>query len=172
MKKIMFNDRFGLTDAELADARIMIQQRILDIERTLLGNEVEKTCTALEGGAIDGEDYVKKHGCVRETEPEHYDPLNMIIINGRAYCLTDKIRKKDNGTLRHPCECCKLAHECPGDSLATLCNLFNSNSQQYYEKVGIAKYSPSFGTIEVVDEYKEALLDLKRLKVEEEGEDV
>jgi hypothetical protein len=156
-----------------------IHQRILDIEHSLLDKEIKETVDVMNGKAIDGEDYVSKPGCVRETEPEKYDPLNMIVAWGRVYSLTDEVRKKDNGALYSPCENCDLWSECHnwknqpasllGDSQCHyLCaRIHNANDQQYYREVGVAKYSPKFGTVEVVDEHKEMQLELKRL--EEEG---
>lgn len=157
-----------------------IQQRILDIECNLLNNEIEATKTVMHGYAVDGEDYVSKPGCVRETEPEHYDPLNMIVAWGRVYSLTDEVRKKDNGALYSPCENCDLWSEChdwkdmPTPMLDEskchyLCaRIHNANEQQYYKEVGKAKYSPKFGTVEVVDEMKELKQKMKQLQEEEE----
>jgi hypothetical protein len=169
-------------DNDILIATHSIQHRILDIERSLLDKEFEKISDVLGGVAIDGEDYVSKPGCNRETEPEHYDPLNMIIINGRAYCLTNNIRKKKNGALHTPCENCDLYDVCYGEfqlgdngvdlKSFLFCSLHDAEKDEYYKEVGIAKYSPSFGTIEVVDEHKEAMLELKRLEEEEEKEDV
>jgi hypothetical protein len=156
-----------------------IQQRILDIEHSLLDKEIKETVDVMNGYAVDGEDYVSKPGCVRETEPEKYDPLNMIVAWGRVYSLTDEVRKKDNGALYSPCENCDLWSEChewkdmPTPMLEEspchyLCaRIHNANDQQYYREVGVAKYSPKFGTVEVVDEHKEMQLELKRLEEED-----
>ena len=144
-----------------------IQTRILKIESSLLDKEVKSLRAALDGQAVDGENYVSKPACIRETEPEKYDPLNMIVAWGRVYSLTDEVRKKDNGALYEPCQNCDLWSEChdwkdtPNSMLEEskchyLCTrIHNASEQQYYREVGIAKYSPSFGTIEVVDEMKE-----------------
>ena len=147
-----------------------IHQRILDIEQSLLDKEIKETVDVLHGQAVDGMDYVSKPGCVRETEPEHYDPLNMIVAWGRVYSLNDEVRKKPNGALYSPCDNCDLQEYCVSqdgtESLANLCQLHDANDQQYYREVGIAKYSPRFGTVEVVDENKEMQLELKRLEEE------
>lgn len=144
-----------------------IQTRILKIESSLLDKEVKSLRAALDGQAVDGENYVSKPACIRETEPEKYDPLNMIVAWGRVYSLTDEVRKKGNGALYEPCQNCDLWSEChdwkdtPNSMLEEskchyLCTrIHNASEQQYYREVGIAKYSPSFGTIEVVDEMKE-----------------
>jgi hypothetical protein len=157
-----------------------IHQRILDIERQLLNKELESTMQVLHGQAVDGMDYVSKPGCVRETEPEHYDPLNMIVAWGRVYSLTDEVRKKDNGALYSPCENCDLWSEChdwkdmPTPMLDEskchyLCaRIHGANDQQYYREVGKAKYSPKFGTVEVVDEMKELKQERKQLQEDEE----
>lgn len=148
-----------------------IQQRILDIQRTLTQKELNSTLQVINGQAVDGEEYVSKPGCVRETEPEHYDPLNMIVAWGRVYSLTDEVRKKPNGALYSPCDNCDLRELCVSqdgtEPLKNLCQLHDANDQQYYREVGVAKYSPRFGTVEVVDEHKEMELELKRLDEEE-----
>lgn len=167
-----------LSRADLSDAAFSIKRRILDIETSLLDKEMQKVGDAINGNAIDGEDYVTKPGCNRETEPEHYDPMNMIVASGRVYSLTNKIRKRDNGSLFTPCENCDLYDVCYGGfhlsnknenlECFQLCHLHLADTDEYYEEVGIAKYSPSFGTVEVVDEHKEAMLELKRLEEEED----
>lgn len=150
-----------------------IQRRILFINEELLNKEIEETKTVLNGGLVDGEDYVSKPGCVRETEPEKYDPLNMVVAWGRVYSLTDEIRKKTNGALYGPCENCDLWSEChewqgvPTPMLTEspchyLCaRLHQAETNEYYKEVGVARYSPRFGTIEVVDEHKEMELEMK-----------
>jgi CBS domain-containing protein len=158
----------------LGEATNAIQQRILDIEHQLLNKELESTVQVMNGQAVDGEDYVSKPGCVRETEPEHYDPLNMIVAWGRVYSLTDEVRKKPNGALYSPCDNCDLIEVCyddwrhPDTSVChDLCRLHQAKTNEYYREVGVAKYAPSFGTVEVVDEHKEMELELKRLEEEE-----
>lgn len=156
-----------------------IQERILDIERGLLEKEIRETAQVLRGEAVDGMDYVSKPGGRRETEPDKYDPLNIIIIQGTAYCLTDEVRQKPSGALYGPCDNCALSEYCVSndgtESLKNLCRLHQATDQQYYREVGTAEYAPSFGTIEVVDDIKEMLLELKRLEeeiaAEEQDED-
>ena len=159
---------------DIDNATKVIQQRILDIEHQLLNKELESTVQVINGQAVDGEDYISKPGCVRETEPEHYDPLNMIVAWGRVYSLTDEVRKKTNGALYSPCDNCDLIEVCfddwrhPDISVChDLCRLHQAKTNEYYREVGVAKYSPKFGTVEVVDEHKEMLLELKRLDEEE-----
>ena len=160
---------------DIRDAVDAIKGRILDIEHQLLNKELESTVQVMNGQAVDGEDYVSKPGCVRETKPDKYDPLNMMIIYGRAYCLTDEVRKKDNGALYSPCDNCDLRNECLSDDgtkpTKNLCKLHYATDQQYYREVGYCKYRPSYGTIEVVDVHKENELDLKRLEEELDEED-
>jgi hypothetical protein len=157
----------------LDDAIRHIQYRILAIEHSLLDKEIKETIDVMNGQAIDGEDYVSKPGCVRETEPEKYDPLNMIVAWGRVYSLTDEIRKKGNGALYGPCDNCDLSEFCASqdgtESLKNLCNIHQAQTNEYYREVGIAKYSPRSGTVEVVDEMKEMQLELKRLEEEDDN---
>lgn len=160
----------------LDDCKKCIQHRIFDINQSIFHRELEETKAVLNGQAVDGMDYVSKPGCVRETEPEHYDPLNMVVVWGRVYSLTDEVRKKDNGGIYSPCENCDMWSDChdwkdmPNCMLDEskchyLCvRLHDANEQQYYREVGRAKYSPKFGTIEVVDEYKAAMLEIKQFK--------
>ena len=155
----------------LDDCKTCIQGRIVEVGRSLLDKEIKETVDVLHGQAVDGEDYVSKPGCVRETEPEKYDPLNMIVAWGRVYSLTDEVRKKKNGALYGPCDNCALSEYCVSqdgtESLKNLCNVHGATDQQYYREVGVAKYSPRFGTVEVVDEYKEMELELKKMEEEE-----
>jgi len=154
----------------LDNATKAIQQRILDIEWALTQKELDSTMQVLHGQAVDGDDYVSKPGCVRETEPEKYDPLNMVVAWGRVYSLTDEVRKKKNGALYGPCDNCALSEYCVSqdgtESLKNLCNVHGATDQQYYREVGVAKYSPRFGTVEVVDEHKEMELELKKMEEE------
>ena len=148
-----------------------IQDRILDIKKHLFEKEIAETAQVLNGYAVEGEDYVAKPGGVREDEPDKYDPLNMMIIYGRAYSLTDEVRKKDNGTLYSPCDNCDLRNECLSDDgtepTKNLCKLHYANDQQYYREVGYCKYRPYYGTIEVVDEQKEMKKELKEMDKED-----
>ena len=159
-------------EIDIREAKKAIQHRILDIEHQLLNKELESTVQVMNGQAVDGEDYVSKPGCVRETEPEKYDPLNMIVAFGRVYSLTDEMRKKSTGGVYSPCQICALTEFCVSqdgtESLKNLCNIHQAQTNEYYREVGIAKYSPRFGTVEVVDEMKEMQLELKRLEEEEE----
>ena len=158
-------------EIDIREAKKCIHARILDIEHSLLDKEIEATKTVMQGYAVDGEDYVSKPGCVRETEPEKYDPLNMIVAWGRVYSLTDEVRKKKNGALYGPCDNCALSEYCVSqddtESLKNLCNIHNATDQQYYREVGVAKYSPKFGTVEVVDEMKEMQQELKKMQEED-----
>ena len=145
-----------------------IHRRILDIDTALLDNEVKDLNTMMAGYGVEGMHYAKP-ACIRETEPEHYDPLNIIIRYGTAYCLSDKVRKKDNGSLYTPCENCDLRRECQvgAGSDMNLCRLLDAESNEYFTEVGSVKYSPSFGTIEVIDEMKELELEQKRWEEED-----
>ena len=157
-------------EIDIREAKKAIQQRILDIEHQLLDKELESTVKVMNGQAVDGEDYVSKPGCVRETEPEKYDPLNMIVAFGRVYSLTDEVRKKSTGGVYSPCQICALTEFCVSqdgtESLKNLCNIHQAQTNEYYREVGVAKYSPKFGTVEVVDEHKEMELEMKRMEKE------
>lgn len=147
----------------LSEATESIEQRIIDINVKLIQKDSEDIQGMLQGRQVEGIHTVKP-ACCRETEPEHYDPLNIIIVNGTAFCLSDEPRKKDNGAFYSPCDICDLQDFCL--EAQPLCRLHQANGQEYYHEVGRAKYQPSFGTIEVVDEKKEAELELKQ---QEEG---
>jgi len=161
-------------DVCLEQATAAIQHRILDIEAAMTQRELDSTLQALRGQAIDGEDYISKPVCRRPTEPEHYDPLNIIIQQGTAYCLASEPKKKENGALYSPCELCALRYDCISDGgtepLRSLCQLHQATDQEYYREVGRAWYAPAFGTIEVVDEMKELELEKKRMEEEDEEE--
>lgn len=148
-----------------------IHLRILNISMMLACKDVKDTVDIRQGVAVEGEDYVAKPGGVRDTEPDNYDPLNIIIIGGTAYCLTSEKREKPNGSLYSPCDNCNLKECCAGyaseASENNLCNLHSATGQQYYREVGYCKYRPSFGTIEVVDEEKETKKELKKLEEED-----
>ena len=149
-----------------------IQKQIIDIGMMLTAKELQSTVDVLNGKGVEGEHYVSKPGCNRDTEPEHYDPLNLLIVFGRAYSLTNEVRKKDNGAVYPPCEVCDLRNECVSkdgtESMKFLCLLHGASDNEYYQEVGYCKYSPSFGTIEVIDEMKEAEKELKEMDENDE----
>ena len=103
----------------------------------------------------------------------------MVVAWGRVYSLTEEVRKKGNGALYSPCENCDIRSEChdwqqmPQDMLEEsrchyLCvRLHQADTNQYYREVGVAKYSPKFGTIEVVDEHKAIMQEIKQLNEED-----
>ncbi len=148
------------------EAERSVRKRILEIENGLLEKEIQKTAAAVKGYAVDGEDYVSTPGCKRETEPKDYDPLNMIVISGRAYGLSSEVRKKKNGSLYSPCDNCSFKSCCLSEDGTTvmrnLCQLHGAGDNEYYKEVGAARYSPSFGIIEVVDEKVERELELRK----------
>ena len=162
-------------DVCLEQATAAIQHRILAIETAMTQKELDSTLQTLHGQVIDGEDYISKPACRRPTEPEHYDPLNIIILQGTAYCLSSEPKKKENGALYSPCDLCALRYDCISDGgtepFRSLCQLHQATNQEYYREVGRAKYAPAFGTIEVVDEMKELELEKKRLEEEDEDEE-
>lgn len=82
-----------------------------------------------------------------------------IIIDKSHQAIIDKREKKEEcyDDWRHPDT--SVCHD--------LCRLHQAKTNEYYSEVGLAKYSPKFGTVEVVDEYKEMELEMKRLEEEE-----
>lgn len=170
--EVCVNDLWEIDIIAATDA---IQKRILAIETALAQKELDSVVQVLHGQAVDGEDYISKPACRRATEPEHYDPLNVIIAFGTAYSLTDEPKKKENGAFYSPCHLCDLMDVCyedwrrPDESQCRrLCQLHQATGQEYYRKVGRARYRPAFGTIEVVDERKELELELRQVEGENE----
>lgn len=171
-------------EAHLYMATEDIQSRILEIERSAFYDDLHDIALSLSGQAIDGDHYVSKPGCERDTEPEHYDPLNMVVVMGSVYSLSDEVKKKDNGALYSPCELCDLRQSCadkrdhnpiPGFENVEihsgnnfLCKLLHgAETNEYYREVGVARYNPHFGTVEVVDETMELERRLKEAKEED-----
>lgn len=159
---------------DLQTAIRCIQKRILEINMKLTLKEVDEMEMALKGIAIEGEDYAKPGG-IRDTEPDNYDPLNVVILYGRAYCLTNEIRQKPNGALYTPCNNCDLQELCYKDwkhpkeeECRHLCQLHYAATEQYYREVGYAKYSPRYGTIEIIDKKKEREKEMKEMEEEDE----
>lgn len=159
--EVRVNDHW---DPIIKDITVAIRARIRNIEHEMLKKEIKSTAQMLNGQMVDGENTAKPGG-VRDTEPDDYDPLNLIITAGTVFSLTDKVRKKSNGALYSPCDNCALKTECLSADGTTpvlkFCEIHGAASQEYYREVGVAKYSPSFGTIEVVDEHKELLKLIK-----------
>ena len=143
-----------------------IQQRILAIEKQLLQHEIDETFDVLHGVIRP-----IKPACQRDTEPEKYDPQNLIIIQGEVYCLTDEVKQKDNGGIYNPCELCYLSDECLSEGGTTpaknLCDLLAAETNEYYRSVGRADYRPQDGSIVVVDEHKELEAEMREMKEEE-----
>lgn len=157
---------------DIRTAKEAVENRIMEIDTMLTNKELQSTIGVMQGQAVDGDDYVSKPGGKRETEPDKYDPLNMLVIQGRAYCLTDEKREKPNGALYSPCDNCAMREEClsydGSEQMKNLCGtLHYATDQQYYREVGYCKYRPSFGTIEVIDEMKESEKELRELEEEE-----
>jgi hypothetical protein len=150
----------------LKEAAELIHKRILDIEMMVTAKELHDTCDVLRGYGVEGEEYVIKPGCERSTEPERYDPLNMLVSLGKVYCLVSDKREKPNGALYSPCDNCALRDQCLSqDGTAPskdLCHLHLADSAQYYLEVGYARYNPHYGTVEVIDEYKEMEEEARR----------
>lgn len=157
----------------LDDAVRQIIFRIVEIESAGIKNDTDDLHKVINGEWVDGVDYVSKPGCVRETEPKKYDPLNMIVVRGTAYCLTDEIKYKykDEKIPYSPCVVCDMKHVCGGSDGSRLCSLHEAYAQEYYVEVGTARYDPNFGVIAVVDELREVELELKELKELEELEE-
>ena len=163
-------------DEAVGQAEKHIRQRILDIELHLVAKEASGTVAVMNGEAVDGVDYATPGG-VRDTEPDSYDPLNIVIIQGSAYCLADDVRRKPNGSLFTPCQNCDLQDLCWDDwrcgdehsPRRDFCQMHDARTNQYYREVGAARYSPSYGTIEVVDEMKELEKEAGEMTTETTG---
>lgn len=158
----------------LASATKCIQHRIIDLHDKAIEKDAADIMQMISGSEVDGI-HTARPACRRPTEPEHYDPLNIIIQQGTAYCLASEPKKKPNGALYSPCDLCALRYDCISDGgtepLRSLCQLHQATDQEYYREVGRARYAPAFGTIEVVDEMKELELEKKRLEEEDEDEE-
>jgi hypothetical protein len=153
---------YGWADV-LENSKKCIRKRIADIALQCMKDEVKETEQILSGQLVEGKDYARPGG-ERENEPDSYDPLNVIIRNGEAFCLSDETRQKKNGAMYSPCELCDLRRECDEAGTNSPCELLYAHKNQYCRKVGFVKYSPHFGTIEVVDETKEMKMENERLK--------
>lgn len=148
-----------LWESIIKDATKAIRRRILDVERQRMEKNAKEILAMMEGRMVDGMHTVTP-ACRRETEPSRYDPLNMIIAFGTAYCLTDEPRRKNNGAYFSPCDICDLHDFCL--AAKPICKLHQARGQEYYREVGTVGYCPAFGTIEIIDERKEAELEFKR----------
>ena len=136
-------------------AKDHINHRILSINSQQIHKEAQDIKDMLYGYEVEGM-HTAKPGGKRETEPDDYDPLNLIVVQGTAYGLTDKVRKKKNGAVYEPCAICALRDGCNmKDNDMSICHLHQAEGNEYYREIGTAKYAPSFGTIEVVDDMKE-----------------
>lgn len=146
-----------------------IQQRILAIEKQLVKHEIDETLDVLHGVVRP-----IKPACQRDTEPEKYDPQNLIIIQGEVYCLTDEVRKSITGCVANPCKLCHLSNECLSEDGTTpaknLCDLLAAETNEYYRQVGRADYRPQDGSIVVVDEHKELEAEMREMEEEEKDE--
>ena len=150
--------------ALLDDATRAIQQRIIAIEKQLFKHEIDETLDVLHGVIRP-----IKPACRRDTEPENYDPQNLIIIQGEVYCLTDEVRKSITGCMANPCDVCAFNDICGNDddSDKMLClQLHHSADNEYYRSVGRADYRPLDGSIVVVDEHKELEAEMRELEEE------
>lgn len=82
-------------------------------------------------------------GSIGPTQQEYIEKINanwpaynFIVMFGHVYRLTDKVRKKDNGVLRCPCENCELEEYCAKDTDKKLCTLMQANTKEWFEDVG------------------------------------
>ena len=117
---------------------------------------IKDICQIMSGQRVEGTHFAKP-GCERDTEPEQYDPLNIIVREGEAYCLSNETRKKANGGMYSPCELCALHGECEDPDGYTPCDALYADNSQYLQHVGRAEYNKHFGAILVIDELKESL---------------
>lgn len=149
----------------LDDCKAHIHHRIDKIYCDASDKNLDEIRQIFRGEPIEGMDYAKP-GCEREDEPSDYDPLNIIIQAGNAYCLSDETKQKPNGAMYNPCELCALRHECDDAGTNSPCELLFARNNQYLREVGRAKYDRHFGTISVTDEMK--AMEIENRKLEEE----
>lgn len=136
----------------------LIRHRIDTIYAKGADQDIKDICQIMSGQRVEGIHFAKP-GCERDTEPEKYDPLNIIVREGEAYCLSNETRKKANGGMYSPCELCALHSECEDPDGYTPCDALYADNRQYLQHVGRAEYNKHFGTITVIDELKESLKD-------------
>ena len=149
----------------LDDCKKCIHGRIDKIYCDASDKNLDEIRQIFRGELVEGMGYAKPGG-EREDEPDDYDPLNIIIQAGNAYCLSDKTKQKPNGAMYNPCELCALRHECDDTGTNSPCELLYARNNQYLREVGRVKYNRHFGTISVTDEMKE--LEIENRKLEEE----
>ena len=140
----------------LDDCKKCIHGRIDTIYAKGADQNIKDICQIMSGQRVEGTHFAKP-GCERDTEPEKYDPLNIIVREGEAYCLSNETRKKANGGMYSPCELCALHGECEDPDGYTPCDALYADNRQYLQHVGRAEYNKHFGTITVIDELKESL---------------
>lgn len=171
MKKIMFNEQYGLQSAVL-ERRKTMTRRIVNYPKKFKGVED----TMLEFNRRIGADIY--YDCVVCDADGHdlgqlplpYEVGDVVAIAQSYESLVDNLYHGQEENFAN----CDLQEYCVSqdgtESLKNLCQLHAANDQQYYREVGVAKYSPKFGTVEVVDEHKEMQLELRELERAEEDE--
>ena len=142
----------------LNNTKAKIHHRIDTIYAEAANQDIKDIRQMVSGYRVEGIHFAKPGG-ERDTEPEHYDPLNVIIRDGEAYCLSDETKQKPNGAMYNPCELCALHGECENPDGYTPCDALYADNHQYLQHVGRAEYNRHFGTIMVIDELKESLKD-------------
>lgn len=140
----------------LNDTKVLIRHRIDTIYAKDADQDIKDIHQIMSGQRVEGIHFAKPGG-ERDTEPEKYDPLNIIVREGEAYCLSNETRKKANGGMYSPCELCALHSECEDPDGYTPCDALYADNRQYLQHVGRAEYNKHFGTITVIDELKESL---------------
>lgn len=146
---------YGWADM-LNDTKALIRHRIITLQSDAAIQDIDELHQMFSGQRVEGIHFAKPGG-ERDTEPEKYDPLNVIIREGEAYCLSDEIQNKAGGGVCSPCELCALHGECEDPDGYTPCDALYASNNQYLRQVGRAEYNKHFGTIMVIDELKESL---------------
>jgi hypothetical protein len=136
----------------------LIRRHITTLQADAAIQDIDELHQIVSGQPVEGIHYAKPGG-ERDTEPEHYDPLNIIVREGEAYCLSNETKQKPNGAMYNPCELCALHGECEDPDGYTPCDALYADNRQYLQHVGRAEYNKHFGTIMVIDELKESLKD-------------
>jgi len=82
-------------------------------------------------------------GAIGPTQMEYIEKINadwngynFIVVFGHVYRLTNEIKRKENGSLRCPCEVCELKDACCQDSDKTLCGLLSADTDEYFYDAG------------------------------------
>lgn len=133
------------------------ERAVKEIEKTLeeLGTLADDFRAILTGGIGPTERaYIEKINSA-------WEKYNFIVVFGHVYQLTNEKHKRDNGTLRTPCENCELSEYCVGSDNTcedagklTLCNMMDADTDEWFKDVGELSYRPSKDTFKIKPWFK------------------